>query len=58
DHALVGGIISLGLALGLTVVGEGVETEAQRDFLVGRGCEVLQGYMLGRPADPDTYLVS
>jgi EAL domain-containing protein (putative c-di-GMP-specific phosphodiesterase class I) len=46
------------LALGLTVVGEGVETEAQRDFLVGRGCEVLQGYMLGRPADPDTYLVS
>lgn len=57
DHALVGGIISLGLALGLTVVGEGVETEAQRDFLVGRGCEVLQGYMLGRPADPETYLV-
>ncbi len=57
DHALVGGIISLGLALGLTVVGEGVETAAQRDFLVERGCEVLQGYLLGRPADPETYLI-
>ena len=58
DHALVGGIISLGLALGLTVVGEGVETESQRDFLVGRGCEVLQGYMLGRPTDPDVLLAA
>ncbi len=57
DHALVGGIISLGLALGLTVVGEGVETPAQRDFLVDRGCEVLQGFLLGRPADPETYLL-
>ena len=56
DHVLVGGIISLGVALGLTVVGEGVETEQQRAFLVERGCEVLQGYLLGRPTDPERLL--
>lgn len=41
--------IGLAHGLGLTVVGEGLETEAQREFLVKHGCDELQGYLLGRP---------
>ena len=33
----------------LRVVGEGVETPAQLDFLSGLGCDEIQGYLLGRP---------
>jgi EAL domain-containing protein (putative c-di-GMP-specific phosphodiesterase class I) len=36
------------------VVGEGVETEAQREFLRNCGCDYLQGYLIGRPVDADT----
>ncbi len=42
-------IVELGHGLGLTVVAEGVELEAQRAFLVAAGCDVLQGYLFGRP---------
>ena len=35
---------------GVLVVGEGVETERERDVLVELGCDLLQGYLLGRPA--------
>ena len=38
--------------LGLGVVAEGVETQAQLDFLVALGCEQAQGFHLGRPAPP------
>ena len=34
---------------GVLVVGEGVETERERDVLVELGCDLLQGYLLGRP---------
>jgi len=47
--ALVSTIISLAHSLRLRVVAEGVETEAQRDLLRTLGCDVLQGYLLGRP---------
>ena len=33
----------------MTVIAEGVETEAQRRFLVDNGCRRFQGYLLGRP---------
>jgi EAL domain-containing protein (putative c-di-GMP-specific phosphodiesterase class I) len=36
--------------VGCVVVGEGVETAAERDCLVALGCDLLQGYLLGRPA--------
>jgi EAL domain-containing protein (putative c-di-GMP-specific phosphodiesterase class I) len=36
--------------LGITVVGEGVETAAQRDALVSLGCDLLQGYLFAAPA--------
>jgi diguanylate cyclase (GGDEF)-like protein/PAS domain S-box-containing protein len=42
-------IISLGRAMGLSLVAEGVETEEQRGFLDALGCYAFQGYLLSRP---------
>ena len=49
DAALVGGLIRLGHDLGLTVVAEGVETRSGADHLGALDCDVLQGYLVGRP---------
>jgi diguanylate cyclase (GGDEF)-like protein len=50
DAALVMAVITLAHNLGLTVIAEGIETEAQRDFLRLLRCDEGQGYLLGRPA--------
>jgi EAL domain-containing protein (putative c-di-GMP-specific phosphodiesterase class I) len=42
-------IISLGTAMGLSVIAEGVESAEQRDFLIGIGCHSFQGYLYSRP---------
>jgi diguanylate cyclase (GGDEF)-like protein/PAS domain S-box-containing protein len=42
-------IIVLSQAMGLSVIAEGVETEAQRDLLASFGCHAYQGYLFGRP---------
>jgi EAL domain-containing protein (putative c-di-GMP-specific phosphodiesterase class I) len=42
-------LIAMAHSLDLAVVAEGVETEGQADFLRRRGCDELQGYLLGRP---------
>ncbi len=42
-------IISLGRAMGLPVIAEGVETEEQREFLASLGCHTIQGYLYSRP---------
>jgi EAL domain-containing protein (putative c-di-GMP-specific phosphodiesterase class I) len=47
--AIIRAIVGLGRALNLPVIAEGVETEAQRGFLVAEGCAELQGYLIGRP---------
>jgi EAL domain-containing protein (putative c-di-GMP-specific phosphodiesterase class I) len=39
-------------ALSLKVVAEGVETQAQADFLRDHGCDILRGYVLGYPMAP------
>lgn len=52
---IVSAIIDLGHALGLTVVAEGVETEAQRAMLGELGCPVGQGYLFGIPTDAQTF---
>lgn len=52
---IVRAIIDLGRALGLTVVAEGVETEAQRVMLGEMGCQVGQGYLFGRPTDANVF---
>ena len=54
-RVIVQAIIDLGRALGLTVVAEGVETDAQRAMLAEMGCPVGQGYLLGRPVDSTTF---
>ncbi len=53
DAAIVRAVISLGEALQIKVVAEGIETEAQHEFLVAHGCEEGQGYLYGRPGSPD-----
>jgi diguanylate cyclase (GGDEF)-like protein len=50
DTRLISTIIGLGRKLGLTMIAEGIELEAQADQLLALGCEVGQGYLIGRPA--------
>ncbi|MFT4096576.1 MAG: EAL domain-containing protein [Rhodoblastus sp.] len=50
DSAIVRAIITLGRSLGLEVVAEGVETPKHLQGLREVGCELVQGYLLGRPA--------
>jgi diguanylate cyclase (GGDEF)-like protein/PAS domain S-box-containing protein len=47
DAAIVRTILALGQILGLEVIAEGVEVEAQRDFLARHGCHGYQGYLFG-----------
>jgi EAL domain-containing protein (putative c-di-GMP-specific phosphodiesterase class I) len=42
-------IIGMANNLGIEVIAEGVETDAQRDFLWGAGCKLYQGYLFGKP---------
>lgn len=53
DEAIVSAIIGLGKTLGLKIVAEGVETEAQQKLLSQMGCDTLQGFYLGVPATAD-----
>jgi diguanylate cyclase (GGDEF)-like protein len=50
---LLEGIISLGSALGMRVIVEGVETAEQEAALLRLGCRIAQGFHLGRPASPE-----
>ncbi|MCE6959184.1 bifunctional diguanylate cyclase/phosphodiesterase [Cereibacter sphaeroides] len=49
---VVRAIVDLSRAMGIEITAEGVENEAQRDLLLGMGCHVFQGFLLGRPMDP------
>ncbi|MBN9562538.1 MAG: EAL domain-containing protein [Alphaproteobacteria bacterium] len=49
DAAIVRAVVATGHALGLTVVGEGIETVGQRDFLAAIGTDQGQGYLFSRP---------
>jgi diguanylate cyclase (GGDEF)-like protein len=55
DAVLVRSVIELGHNLGLTVVAEGVEDQATLDALTRAGCDVAQGYHLGRPMAGDAF---
>lgn len=49
DAAIVHAIISMTASLGLEAVAEGVESSEQREYLLGHGCVLMQGYLFGRP---------
>ncbi|MBI1175486.1 MAG: PAS domain S-box protein [Sideroxydans sp.] len=49
DAAIVQTIIAMTEALGLDLIAEGVEVEAQREFLAAHGCHAFQGYLFGKP---------
>lgn len=49
---IITSMLSLGRALDLTTVAEGVETRDEADFLLSQGCELAQGYLFARPLWP------
>ncbi len=53
---VVAAILALARALNLQVIAEGIETPAQRDALLSMGCELGQGFLLGRPAPTGQWL--
>ncbi len=50
--AIVSTILQLGQSLGLEIIAEGVETQAQFDQLQAAGCSSFQGYLFSRPVSP------
>jgi diguanylate cyclase (GGDEF)-like protein len=55
DGILAQAIISLGHALHLKVIAEGVETDAQVHFLKRHGCDEVQGFLYGEPVPPEQF---
>jgi EAL domain-containing protein (putative c-di-GMP-specific phosphodiesterase class I) len=51
---LLRSIVSLCRDLGIEIIAEGVETESERDTLVGLGGDLCQGYLFARPDKPWT----
>lgn len=52
DAAIASTIIVMAHNLGIRVIAEGVETQAQKDFLVSRACDAMQGYLFNHPVEP------
>ena len=49
DRAITAAIVDLARNMGITSIAEGVESEAQLEFLLERGCDEMQGYLTSRP---------
>ncbi|MCF8481623.1 MAG: EAL domain-containing protein [Rhodospirillum sp.] len=55
DEALARAIIAMARGLNLKVIAEGVETPAQMAFAKAEGCDIMQGYLFGRPMSADAF---
>jgi diguanylate cyclase (GGDEF)-like protein/PAS domain S-box-containing protein len=55
DAVIARTILALGQSLGLAVIAEGVETDAQRAFLARHGCHAYQGYLFSRPLPAEEF---
>ena len=55
DAAITEAIIAMAHSLNLKVVAEGVETQAQMDFLRAHGCDEVQGFLISRPVEADAF---
>ncbi len=49
DEAIVSAIIKLGNGLGLKIIAEGVENVSQENFILKKGCHIIQGYLYSKP---------
>ena len=49
-EAIIGGCVEIAHGVGATVVAEGIETQEQWQFVSMMGCDIAQGYLIGRPA--------
>jgi EAL domain-containing protein (putative c-di-GMP-specific phosphodiesterase class I) len=52
DQAIAQAIISMGKALGMTIIAEGVETTEQETFLRDHDCDEMQGFLFSKPIPP------
>ena len=52
---IVRAILQMARALGMEVIAEGVETEAQRAYLSGKGCDEYQGFLCSPALPPDEF---
>jgi EAL domain-containing protein (putative c-di-GMP-specific phosphodiesterase class I) len=53
--AIIHAVIGLGHSMKMAVTAEGVETEEQLKYLRDEGCDLIQGYLIGRPAPIESY---
>ncbi|RMD01367.1 EAL domain-containing protein [Aquitalea palustris] len=56
DHAITEAVIAMAHKLGMRVIAEGVETEAQRQLLLEADCDYAQGYLFARPMPRQDFL--
>ena len=55
SRIIVDHVIHMGKELGMSIVAEGVETEAQKDHLLAAGCDSLQGFLFSPPIPVDAF---